>query len=489
MRRCSTVLAAISVSALACSSPDLSAGIFRCESDADCAEGHVCASSNGQLACLDVASTPIRLGMSGPLQGTSGDLGNEMRRGIEAQLAQVNREGGIYGREVTLTARNDNYDPDDAVEATRALLDVIEVRGDDEPDVRGGESVFALIGNIGTPTMLRTAPLATKNQVIFFGPFTGSQEYLRDGTDSPYVYNYRAGYYDETAAMVDYLTEVRIPTVLSASNPDYRRVVVFAQNDSYGDAGYRGVVTAYNQRFGDLPAVDAILRVGYERENVASVSSAVAQSESYFTTLLGEAAEDVPVPVAILMIDTYLPGERYIRELKDWINRDAARARRLQPVFMHVSFVGSDSLAEALTADPATYTDINTGLSRSYTEQVMVTQVVPTYDSQASGVQAYRDHMADYDGNDLSFTSLEGYIVARLFTDALRLNGPNLTTRRFIDTLDTSIRDHDLGIGTLLSFSSTDHQASSTVWGSQLESDGTFSVPFVWDRQAGIESN
>ena len=35
-----------------------------------------------------------------------------------------------------------------------------------------------------------------------------------------------------------------------------------------------------------------------------------------------------------------------------------------------------------------------------------------------------------------------------------------------------------------LSFSSTNHQASHTVWGSRIGSDGTFTVPFVWDPDA-----
>src|SRR6185369_17490136 len=103
-------------------------------------------------------------------------------------------------------------------------------------------------------------------------------------------------------------------------------------------------------------------------------------------------------------------------------------------------------------------------------------------------VVQYREDIRDSDGGSLSFTSLEGYIVARLFTTALDMNGPNLTTDSFLRTLDTRVKDLDIGIGTELNFSSTNHQASSTVWGSHIEDDGTFSVPFRWKREGGIQN-
>ena len=112
----------------------------------------------------------------------------------------------------------------------------------------------------------------------------------------------------------------------------------------------------------------------------------------------------------------------------------------------------------------------------------MVTQVVPDYESQAPGVVEYREDIRALDSGDLTFTSLEGYVVTRLFTQALLANGPLLTTDSFIHTLDTSMIDVDIGIGTRLSFSATDHQASETVWGTEIGSDGTFTVRFVWQN-------
>ncbi|HKO92005.1 MAG TPA: hypothetical protein VJU61_12670, partial [Polyangiaceae bacterium] len=107
----------------------------------------------------------------------------------------------------------------------------------------------------------------------------------------------------------------------------------------------------------------------------------------------------------------------------------------------------------------------------------------------AAGVVQYREDIRAFDNGKLSFTSLEGYIVARLFTAALDMNGPNLTTESFLRTLDTRVKDLDIGIGTFLNFSSTNHQASTTVWGSHIEDNGSFSVPFIWKRETGIVDN
>jgi hypothetical protein len=389
---------------------------------------------------------------------------------------------------------NDNYDPDLAYQNMLELLDVeAQVADPDEPDQRGKDGVFAILGNVGTPTMLRTAPVATKNEVVFFSPFTGSQQYLRDGTQSPYVYNYRAGYYEETEAMLDYIATHRQPRIVTDPPGDsYRNILAFTQRDSYGDAGYQGLVSAYN-RFAPLPQPDStrldpsIARIYYEREVVSSVDPAIEDAKALLTDRLGDAS--VPVSIAILMVDTYQPGNKFIRAIKDWVNEDAVRAHQLDLLFMHVSFVGSDSLAATLTSAPETYVDVRDGVTaRSYAEGVLVTQVVPYYESQAEGIKRYRRDLDAYDGGVRTFTSLEGYVGANLFVEALEQTGRRLTTSKLLETLD-QMRGVDLGIGSLLGFSSTDHQASHTVWGSFIQPDGSFEVPFLWDPKNRIQPN
>jgi len=139
---------------------------------------------------------------------------------------------------------------------------------------------------------------------------------------------------------------------------------------------------------------------------------------------------------------------------------------------------------------PETYIDGRDGKTKkSYAEGVVVTQVVPYYDTESPGVAEYRADISAFDGGDYSFTSLEGYIAARLFSRALVINGHELDTEALRGTLDSAVRDLDIGIGTLLNFSSTNHQASQTVWGSVIQADGSFKVPFTWSPSAHIQPN
>jgi branched-chain amino acid transport system substrate-binding protein len=498
-------LLALAMAAFACSEPNLE-GLFSCAIDGDCSSDQVCApllaaSECGdqtcpgpvpavQLACQARTEIPIRIGMSGPLVGPSAALGIEMSRGITAYFGRIDRAGGVYGRKLELVTKDDSYNPALAIAATKQLLDVTqEGRNEDEPDVRGPRSVFALLGNVGTPTMLATAPIANRNQVVYFGPFTGSQRYLRDGTNSPYVYNYRAGYFDETMAMVDFMAKGRQPRILDPDRgKDYTRLIVFAQNDTFGDAGYAGVVRAYGTLVGGLPGETAIKRIGYTRDEVDSVGPSIEEATAYIDQLLAATSE--VVSAGIVMIDTYQPGNRFIRGLKDWQNATVERARRLDLLFINVSFVGSDSLADELAAAPDTYVDVqNPPQTRTYREGVMVTQVVPYYHSETPAVREYREDIADLDGGGYTFTSLEGYLAARLFVAGLELNGPSLTTESLRQTLDSQVRELDIGIGTPMSFGPTDRQASDAIWGTRIESDGSFNVRFSWHPTGGTVSN
>ncbi|HEX2657017.1 MAG TPA: ABC transporter substrate-binding protein, partial [Polyangia bacterium] len=294
------------LAAAGCGAPSLAGTTFSCTIDTDCTGGKICGTVNAVPACIYPNGAPIRVGLSAPLQGPSQDLGIELRRGIEAMFKSVNDNGGLFGRQVELTSMNDNSDPDTALANVRQLLDIQQdVADPDMPDVRGDNGVLALLGNVGTPPMLKTAPVANKNGVVFFAPFTGAQKYLRDGTNSPYVFNYRAGYYEEAAAMVDYMRTFRAPRIITVAD-SYKHILLFTQKDTYGDAGYSGFVNAYNTRVAPVPQPDSTLpnptiaRIDYLREDVGSVDPAIASAEDFLTNVLLEPAAKISVGIVMI---------------------------------------------------------------------------------------------------------------------------------------------------------------------------------------------
>ena len=375
-----------------------------------------------------VTEDTITLGMSAAFSGASRELGNRMKLGLDTAFAAVNEAGGVSGRSIKLLALDDGY------EGKRALANVQELITD--------RSVFAIIGNVGTPTALEALPYVLSRKVLFFGAFTGSKILRRDPPDR-YVFNYRASYEDETAKMVNYLVDVK-------KVPD-RGIVVFAQHDSYGDAGYDGATKMLRKKGHN----DEVLRVGYER-NTLDVDDAVNKVVEYnnATVRVGPNEYNRKHPVkAILMVGTYKASAKFIQKLRD---------RKIDPILINVSFVGSTALAEELK---------ELGVNPS---GVIVTQVVPHFDSGATAIIRYREALKKYHPDQQpDFISLEGYIVGQLFAEGLRRVGRDLDTEKLVDALEHT-QDYDPGTGSSLGFSPSQHQASHKVWGTMLDDQGVF---------------
>ena len=130
----------------------------------------------------------ILFGQSAAFSGPARELGIGMHVGILAAFAEVNRAGGVHGRLLELTTIDDTYEPELAIANTKQLI--------------GEESVFALIGAVGTPTSRAAVPVAAAADVPYVGPFTGAA-FLRDAATLPNVVNLRASYNQETEEMVE----------------------------------------------------------------------------------------------------------------------------------------------------------------------------------------------------------------------------------------------------------------------------------------------
>jgi branched-chain amino acid transport system substrate-binding protein len=305
--------------------------------------------------------------------------------------------------------------------------------------------MFAIVGNVGTPTSAVAAPFASQNKAVFFGAFTGAPVLRQDPPDR-YVFNYRASYREETAKSVKYLLDIQKLT------PD--QIVVFAQDDSYGDAGFEGVTKAL--RSNGHGSVET-LRVGYKR-NSTEVDDAVSAVLAYhdrteasgFDRAKPNGGRVHPVK-AVVMVATYRAAAKFIQKVR-------AIKRLKNALFFNVSFVGSETLAEELES-----------VGPELCPNVFVTQVVPLFESGATGVRRYREQLAKYQPQSQpGFVSLEGFIVGEIFVEALRRAGRELTTERLVDTLER-VEGLDLGFGTRIGFSPSEHQGSHKVWGTRLD--------------------
>jgi ABC-type branched-subunit amino acid transport system substrate-binding protein len=364
-----------------------------------------------------VTETEIRFGMSAPFSGSAKELGRQMKLGVETAFNVINDAGGVHGRQVKLVAVDDGYEPTRTTETMKQLYEK--------------DQVFGIIGNVGTPTAAVALPYALKQRMMFFGAFTGANLLRRDPPDR-YVFNFRASYAEETDAVVRYLVNVR------RLRPE--QIVVFAQQDAFGDAGFEGVAKAVRALRAGRDS--EVLRLNYKR-NTIDVDEAVAQLRKLRTP-----------PRAVVMVATYRAAAKFIEKTRD-INPPL--------IYTNVSFVGSTALAEELML-----------LGPKYANGVIVTQVVPAVDSYSNVVLEYKTALSHYfPGEAPDYVSLEGYITANVMIEGLKRTGPMLDTERLVEGLE-SLRDLDLGLGTLVNFGRTEHQGLHKVWGTQLDAQGRY---------------
>ena len=358
----------------------------------------------------------IRFGIVAPFSGSARELGRQMKLGIDTAFNRVNDAGGINGRMLRLLAADDGYEPTRTLDGMKQLYEK--------------DQVFGYIGNVGTPTSAVAIPYALERRTLFFGAFTGSN-ILRNDPPDRYVFNYRASYAEETDAVVHYLIKIK--------RLQPRQIAVFAQQDSYGDAGFAGVAKAFRT----MGVSDStILRLNYKR-NTVDVEDAVNQLK----------AQKAPIR-AVVMVATYRAAAKFIEKTRDTYPG---------MIYSNVSFVGSTALADELML-----------LGPRYASGVIVTQVVPAVGGYSSAVLEYKNALAKYfPGEAADYVSLEGYIAANVLIQAMNKVGPQLDTEKLIDTLEV-MRNIDLGLGTQLNFGRSEHQASHKIWGTAIDDNGKY---------------
>ena len=279
------------------------------------------------------------------------------------------------------------------------------------------EKVFALFGYVGTPTSNAALPIFSEAKVPFVGAFTGAES-LRSPFNR-YIFNVRASYYDETEKIVEQLTSLGV-----------RNIAVLFQDDAYGRAGLTGIERALARR-----SMKTAVTATVER-NTVKVDAAVKILVA-------------PQPDAIVMISAYKSVAAFVR---------AAKLAGYAGQFHNVSFVGSKALANELGSD---------GYG------VAISQVMPFPFSGATQLaRDYQRAIKASSGAQLSFTSIEGYIAAKVFVEGIRRAGRDLTRERFISAME-SINNLDLG-GFNVRFSPANHNGSTYVDLTMIGRNGTF---------------
>jgi ABC-type branched-subunit amino acid transport system substrate-binding protein len=347
----------------------------------------------------------ILFGQSAAFEGPAAALGLGMREGILAAFNEANTAGGVNGRRLELISYDDGYEPEKAIANTKRLI--------------SENGVFALVGEVGTPTSNAAQPITTEAGVPFMGPFTGAA-FLRNPSLGN-VINIRGSYDQETEAWIEHLT-----TDLGVS-----RIAILYQDDTFGRAGLSGVSKAMEKRGMKLVAEGT-----FER-NTTAVKTALLTIRK-------------AGPEAVVMVGPYKPCAEFIK---------LARRLKLDVIFVNISFVGANALAKELGEDG---------------KGVVVTQVVPfPGDTSIPLVARYQKALKAANPNaQIGFVSLEGYMVGRLIIESLgKVKGP--VTRAGLLSTIKEVGTFDLD-GVTLTYSPNDNQGMDRVFFTVIQADGSF---------------
>ena len=363
-----------------------------------------------------VSDKSILIGSCSALEGPSHSLGVETVAGANAYFNLINDEGGVNGRKLKLIAYDDSYDPAKTEACFNRLM---------------ADKVFALGFFVGTPTAVKYVPLAESNKVPMIGLFTGAQTLYTPLRH--WIINVRASYYDETREQMEGVWD----------KLGRHSVGVIYPEDAFGTAVLAGVTEALKSR-----GAEPVKVASYERQtpNVGGAIDTVRSANPQAVVVVGP-----PNTVAPILKQSHAKGWR--------------------PLFLTVSFVGTDELIAEAGEDA---------------EGIVITQVVPPYYlTDLKGVATYRRTLSKYAPSARpNFVSLEGFVDAMVLVEGLKRAGKELTREGLIHGIE-SIHEEDLGLGPQLklNYSAKSHKGFDHVIPTVVR--GGRAVPFTdWSTVA-----
>lgn len=357
-----------------------------------------------------VTDSEILIGSCSALEGPSHFLGTETVAGANAYFSLINDEGGIAGRKLKLIAYDDSYDP----AKTQVCFDRLV-----------SQKVFALAFFVGTPTAVKYVPMAEANKIPLVGLFTGAQTLYTPMRH--WVVNVRASYFDETREQMEGLRKTL----------GYKKIGVIYPDDAFGSAVLEGVKSALSS-------------MGLEPVAVASYQRQTAQVGPAIDTVRAAA------PEAVVIVG---PSNTVAPILKQ------SHAKNWKPLFLTVSFVGTDELILEAASDA---------------EGMVITQVVPPYYlTDLKTVALYRRTLLKYaPASRPNFVSLEGFVDAMVLVEGLKHAGKDVTREGLIRAIE-SLHGFDLGLGPQLKleYSTHDHKGFTHIIPTVVR--GGRAVPFT----------
>jgi ABC-type branched-subunit amino acid transport system substrate-binding protein len=332
-----------------------------------------------------LTDTEVTLGTSTPLSGPAAAWGSTAR-GMEAWAAHVNERGGIHGRKIRLVVKDDGYVPG------RAVANVTEMK----------DSVFAVVGLLGTAIVGAAKDVAIRAQTPLVAPFGNARLFVKEPRE-----NMRGVFVINT----DYPPEGEFLATHAVRALGARKLAVFYQNDEYGKGGLDGV-----RKAAAATGAQVAGEVSYELSDRALGTHALKLKES---------GAD-----AVILYPTTTHGALILKEMA---------AQGYRPTVL-ASFTLADPLMFTLAGDlwEGVYVNVAGQVGPlTAPEAARAIDVIVRNDSRLKGKE---------------YAGLYGAVSMMLTVEGLKRAGRDLTREKFIEALESIREWRAEGIGAPITF-------------------------------------
>ena len=167
------------------------------------------------IAGLAVAADPIKIGVAGPFTGGSSSMGVSMRDGVRLATEEINKSGGVLGRQLQLIERDDEAKNERGVQIAQELINK--------------EKVTAVVGYINTGVALASQRFFQEAKIPVMNNVATGSVITTQFKDQPENYIFRNSAHDSIQAPM--IVEEAI------TRRGFKKVAILADSTNYGQLG------------------------------------------------------------------------------------------------------------------------------------------------------------------------------------------------------------------------------------------------------------
>lgn len=167
------------------------------------------------VAGLAVAADPIKIGVTGPFTGGSSSMGVSMRDGVRLAVEEINKSGGVLGRQLQVVERDDEAKNERGVQIAQELINK--------------EKVTATVGYINTGVALASQRFFQEAKIPVMNNVATGTVITTQFKDQPENYIFRNSANDSIQAPM--IVEEAI------TRRGFKKVAILADSTNYGQLG------------------------------------------------------------------------------------------------------------------------------------------------------------------------------------------------------------------------------------------------------------